>query len=196
MAGIDARAGYAPIGALNMYYEIHGDGPAAGPPARRVHDDRHDGPAPAGAGRDAAGDRRRAAGARAHGRRRPPAHLRADGRRHRGADRVTWGSTGRRRRLQHGRRHCPAAGDPPPGGRAQARGRLGLLHSDGMHAEALEMFPSITPELFAGSRSRRRTSGRRRTPDDFPRLVGKLKQLDTTAFAWPEDRSARSPRPR
>ena len=26
MASIDARTGYAPIGALNMYYEIHGSG--------------------------------------------------------------------------------------------------------------------------------------------------------------------------
>ena len=58
--------------------------------------------------------------------------------------------------------------------------------SDGMHAAALEMFPSITPELFAGSpieAAYRRTAP---NPEDFPRLVEKLKQLDVTPFAWPE----------
>jgi pimeloyl-ACP methyl ester carboxylesterase len=59
--------------------------------------------------------------------------------------------------------------------------------SDGMHAVALEMFPSITPELFAGSQieeAYRRTAP---NPDDFPKLVEKLKKLDTTEFAWPSD---------
>jgi pimeloyl-ACP methyl ester carboxylesterase len=58
--------------------------------------------------------------------------------------------------------------------------------SDGMHAAALEMFPSITPELFAGTpieEAYRRTAP---NPGDFPRLVEKLTRLDTTPFAWPE----------
>ena len=59
--------------------------------------------------------------------------------------------------------------------------------SDGMHAVALEMFPSITPEMFAGSpieAAYRRTAP---NPGDFPKLVEKLKQLDTTDYAWPEE---------
>jgi pimeloyl-ACP methyl ester carboxylesterase len=58
---------------------------------------------------------------------------------------------------------------------------------DGMPAEALAVFPSITPELFAGTPME--TEYKRLAPnaDDFPRLVEKLKTLDTTDFAWPED---------
>jgi pimeloyl-ACP methyl ester carboxylesterase len=59
--------------------------------------------------------------------------------------------------------------------------------SDSMHPEALEMFPSITPEMFAGSpieEAYRRTAP---NPDDFPKLVAKLSALDTTPFAWPEE---------
>jgi pimeloyl-ACP methyl ester carboxylesterase len=59
--------------------------------------------------------------------------------------------------------------------------------SDSMHPEALEMFPSITPEMFAGSpieEAYRRTAP---DPGDFPKLVAKLSALDTTPFAWPEE---------
>ena len=59
--------------------------------------------------------------------------------------------------------------------------------SDGMHAIALEMFPSITPELFAGSPMETEYLRIAPNPDDFPKLVEKLKQLDTTEFAWPEE---------
>ena len=59
--------------------------------------------------------------------------------------------------------------------------------SDGMHATALEMFPSITPELFAGSPIEEAYLRSAPTPGDFPKLVEKLKQLDTTEFAWPAD---------
>jgi pimeloyl-ACP methyl ester carboxylesterase len=59
--------------------------------------------------------------------------------------------------------------------------------SDGMHAVALEMFPSITPELFAGSPIEAEYLRTAPSPDDFPRLVEKLKRLDTTEFAWPAD---------
>ena len=59
--------------------------------------------------------------------------------------------------------------------------------SDSMHAAALEMFPSITPELFAGSPIEEAYLRNAPNPDDFPRLVEKLKQLDTTEFAWPAD---------
>jgi pimeloyl-ACP methyl ester carboxylesterase len=59
--------------------------------------------------------------------------------------------------------------------------------SDGMHAVALEMFPSITPELFAGSPIEEAYQRTAPNPGDFPKLVEKLKRLDTTEFAWPED---------
>jgi pimeloyl-ACP methyl ester carboxylesterase len=59
--------------------------------------------------------------------------------------------------------------------------------SDGMHAVALEMFPSITPELFAGSPIEEAYLRTAPNPDEFPRLVDKLKQLDTAPFAWPEE---------
>ena len=59
--------------------------------------------------------------------------------------------------------------------------------SDGMHAVALEMFPSITPEMFAGSPIEEAYSRTSPNPGDFPKLVEKLKQLDTTDFAWPEE---------
>jgi pimeloyl-ACP methyl ester carboxylesterase len=57
--------------------------------------------------------------------------------------------------------------------------------SDGMHAAAWEMFSSITPELFAGSPIEEAYLRTAPNPDDFPKLVAKLKRLDTTEFAWP-----------
>ncbi|MGH9119628.1 MAG: alpha/beta fold hydrolase [Acidimicrobiales bacterium] len=59
--------------------------------------------------------------------------------------------------------------------------------SDGMHAVALEMFQSITPELFAGSPIEEEYLRTAPNPRDFPRLVAKLRQLDTTPYAWPPE---------
>lgn len=59
--------------------------------------------------------------------------------------------------------------------------------SDSMHAAALEMFPAITPELFAGTPIEAAYLRNAPDPGDFPKLVEKLKQLDTTEFAWPVD---------
>jgi pimeloyl-ACP methyl ester carboxylesterase len=59
--------------------------------------------------------------------------------------------------------------------------------SDGMHAAALEMFPSITPELFAGSPIEEAYLRTAPNPADFPKLVARLTQLDTTPFAWSAD---------
>jgi pimeloyl-ACP methyl ester carboxylesterase len=56
--------------------------------------------------------------------------------------------------------------------------------SDGMHPEAWAMFPSITPELFAGTPIEEAYLRTAPNPADFPKLVEKLKQLDTTPFAW------------
>jgi pimeloyl-ACP methyl ester carboxylesterase len=59
--------------------------------------------------------------------------------------------------------------------------------SDGMHPVALQMFPSITPELFAGSPIEAEYLRLAPNPDDFAKLVEKLKELDTTDYAWPAD---------
>jgi len=59
--------------------------------------------------------------------------------------------------------------------------------SDGMPPEALAMFPSITPEMFAGSPIEQEYLRLAPNPGDFPKLVEKLKQLDTTVFAWPKE---------
>jgi pimeloyl-ACP methyl ester carboxylesterase len=58
---------------------------------------------------------------------------------------------------------------------------------DSMHPVALEMFPSMTPELFAGSPLEQAYLELAPNPDDFPKLVEKLKDLDTTDFTWPEE---------
>jgi pimeloyl-ACP methyl ester carboxylesterase len=59
--------------------------------------------------------------------------------------------------------------------------------SDAMPPEALAMFPSITPEMFAGSPIEQEYLRLAPNPGDFPKLVEKLKQLDTMDFAWPKD---------
>jgi pimeloyl-ACP methyl ester carboxylesterase len=61
------------------------------------------------------------------------------------------------------------------------------FRSDGMPAEALAMFPSITPELFAGTPIEAEYLRIAPNPGDFPKLVEKLTRLDTTDFAWPEE---------
>ena len=58
---------------------------------------------------------------------------------------------------------------------------------DAMPAEAIEMFPSITPEMFAGSPFEQAYLELAPNPGDFPKLVEKLKTLDTTPFAWPDE---------
>jgi pimeloyl-ACP methyl ester carboxylesterase len=58
---------------------------------------------------------------------------------------------------------------------------------DGMPEEALAMFPSITPELFKGSPIESEYLRLAPNPGDFPTLVEKLKTLDTTPFAWPDE---------
>jgi pimeloyl-ACP methyl ester carboxylesterase len=59
--------------------------------------------------------------------------------------------------------------------------------SDSMHPEALAMFPSITPELFSGSPIEEAYLRTAPNPGDFPRLVEKLRELDLTPFSWPEE---------
>jgi pimeloyl-ACP methyl ester carboxylesterase len=59
--------------------------------------------------------------------------------------------------------------------------------SDHMHAELLEMIPSITPEAFAGSPFEEEYLRTAPNTDDFPTLVAKLKQLDMEPFAWSQE---------
>jgi pimeloyl-ACP methyl ester carboxylesterase len=56
-----------------------------------------------------------------------------------------------------------------------------------MHAVALEMFPTITPELFAGSPMEAAYQRLSPHPEAFPTLVEKLTALDSAPYAWPED---------
>lgn len=55
---------------------------------------------------------------------------------------------------------------------------------DGMYLEVIEMFPSITPEMFVGTPMEAEYKRLAPNPDDFPNLVLKLKALDTTPFSW------------
>ena len=59
--------------------------------------------------------------------------------------------------------------------------------SDGMHPELLGMIESITPEMFAGSPWEDAYKASSPHPDAFPTLVEKLKTLDVTPFAWPDE---------
>jgi pimeloyl-ACP methyl ester carboxylesterase len=58
---------------------------------------------------------------------------------------------------------------------------------DGMPAEAIAMFPSISAEMFAGSPMEEAYQRLAPDPGRFPVLVDKLKTLDTTDFAWDDD---------
>ena len=58
---------------------------------------------------------------------------------------------------------------------------------NGMPPEAIEMFPTITPEMFKGGPMEAEYKRLAPNPDDFENLVWKLKELDTTDFDWSED---------
>jgi pimeloyl-ACP methyl ester carboxylesterase len=58
---------------------------------------------------------------------------------------------------------------------------------NGMPAEAIEMFPTITPEMFKGSPMESEYKRLAPNPDAFDDLVWKLKELDTTDFNWEQD---------
>ena len=186
MAGIDARAGYAPIGALNMYYEIHGSGrplvvlhgaymtiDMIGPILPGLAETRRViAPEQQGHGRTADVDRPLTYEQMADDTGALIRHLDIDE-----AD-VLGYSMGGGIALQLAIRH--------PAIVRKLVVASASFSSDAMHAEALEMFPSITPELFAGTPIEQAYQRTAPNPDGFPRLVEKLKQLDTTPFAWPE----------
>jgi pimeloyl-ACP methyl ester carboxylesterase len=57
------------------------------------------------------------------------------------------------------------------------------------------MFPSISPEMFAGTPMEETYKRLAPDPDGFPGLVAKLKTLDTVEFAWSEDAIRAIPSP-
>jgi pimeloyl-ACP methyl ester carboxylesterase len=187
MASSDTQTGYAPIGDLSMYYEIHGSGaplillhgaymtidlmePLLSGLARTrqviaVEQQGH--------GRTADVDRPITYEQMADDTAGLMRHLQIDN-----AD-VLGFSMGGATALQLAIRH-------PALVRKLVLASAGF-RSDSMHAEALAMFPSITPELFAGTPIEAAYLRTAPNPGDFPKLVEKVTQLDTTPFAWPED---------
>jgi pimeloyl-ACP methyl ester carboxylesterase len=59
--------------------------------------------------------------------------------------------------------------------------------SDGLQPELLQMIPSMTPEMLAGSPLEAMYVELAPNPGRFPVLVEKLKALDMTPFAWPAE---------
>jgi pimeloyl-ACP methyl ester carboxylesterase len=59
--------------------------------------------------------------------------------------------------------------------------------SDAAPKQAQEMFEAITPEMFAGSPMEEAYQRLAPRPEDFPTLVAKVTELDTTPFDWSED---------
>jgi pimeloyl-ACP methyl ester carboxylesterase len=187
MSATDTETGYAPIGDLRMYYEIHGEGR----PLLLLHGAYMSidlmGPL---LGELAKGRRVIAAEMQGHGRTadidRPITYeAMADDSaallRHLGIERadVFGYSMGGGIALQLAIRH-------PELVRRLVVASAGYS-SDSMHPEALAMFPTITPELFAGSPIEQEYRRLAPDPAGFPKLVERLKELDTTEFAWPEE---------
>jgi pimeloyl-ACP methyl ester carboxylesterase len=56
-----------------------------------------------------------------------------------------------------------------------------------MHPELLEMIPTLTPEVFAGSPREEAYLRTAPNPEGFPTLVAKIKRLDMEPFAWPPE---------
>src|SRR5689334_2374162 len=76
--------------------------------------------------------------------------------------------------------------------RQPARVRRAVLAStafayNGMPPEAIELFPTITPELFKGSPMEEEYKRLSPHPEKFESLVWKLKELDTTEFDWSDE---------
>jgi pimeloyl-ACP methyl ester carboxylesterase len=186
MSTIDTQTGYAPLGDLNMYYEVHGRGrplillhgaymtiDLMGPIVPELAKTRQVIAAEQqGHGRTADVDRPLTYEHMADDTAALMRHLGVDS-----AD-VFGYSMGGGTALQLAIRHPELV--------RKLVVASASYTSDGMHAVALEMFPSITPELFAGSPIEEAYLRTAPNPADFPRLVEKLKQLDVTPYAWPE----------
>jgi pimeloyl-ACP methyl ester carboxylesterase len=66
---------------------------------------------------------------------------------------------------------------------------------DSMHQVVIDMFPTLSPEMFAGSEFESEYQRIAPEPDRFADLVMKLKELDMTPFAWSEDEIRAIPSP-
>ena len=187
MSSHEADTGYVPVNDLEMYYEIHG----AGPPCVLLHGAYMSadamGPLLPGL---AANRRVIAVEQQNHGRTadidRPITYEQmaddtAAAMRHLEVEQadVVGYSMGGAVALQLAIRH-------PERVRKLVVASAGFSY-DGMHAEALEMFPTITPELFAGSPVEEEYLRLAPNPGDFPKLVEKLVTLDSTPFSWEQD---------
>jgi pimeloyl-ACP methyl ester carboxylesterase len=188
MAGTEARTGYAPVGELRLYYEVHGEGR----PLVLLHGAYMTvdmmGPLIAGLApaRQVIAIEQQAHGRTADAAGRPLTYE--------GMADDTAGV------LEHlGIEQADVMGYSMGGGialqlalRHPARVRKLVVASagyryDAMPPEAIAMFPSITPEMFKGSPMEEAYLRLSPNPDGFATLVEKLKTLDTTDFAWPEE---------
>jgi pimeloyl-ACP methyl ester carboxylesterase len=187
LAPTDLESGYAPVNGLNMYYEVHG----TGPPLVLLHGAYFTADLMAPIVPGLAEFRRVIVPEmQAHGHTadvdRPITYEQmADDTAaligHLGLDRadIVGYSMGGGVGLQLAIRH--------PGVVRRLVAMSASYTSDGMPRVALDMFPSITPELFAGSPIEEAYLRTAPNPADFPVLVDKLKRLDTTPYAWPAD---------
>jgi pimeloyl-ACP methyl ester carboxylesterase len=58
---------------------------------------------------------------------------------------------------------------------------------DGYYPEVLAGIKEITPEVFAGTPLEEAYMRNSPNPEDWPKLIERLKSLDGTDFSWPED---------
>jgi pimeloyl-ACP methyl ester carboxylesterase len=187
VATTDAQQGYAPVGDLEMYYEIHGRGrptlllhgaymtiDAMGPILPGLAESRQViVPEQQGHGRTADIDRPITYEQMADDTAALARHLEIDD-----ADVIGY-SMGGGIALQMAIRHPDLV--------RRLVVASASFTSDGMQAVLLEMAPSIMPEMFAGSPIEEEYLRTAPNPRDFPKLVEKLTLLDTTHFAWPEE---------
>jgi pimeloyl-ACP methyl ester carboxylesterase len=187
MGSTDTQAGYAPVGNLSMYYEVHGSGEPLvllhgaymtidmmGPLLSGLAESRRVIAVELqGHGRTADIDRALTYEQMADDTAGLLRHVELES-----ADVVGY-SMGGAAALQVAIRH-PAA----------VRKLVAISTGfalDGAHAALLEMAPTMTAEMFADSPMEQEYQRLAPNPGDFPTLVEKIKELDTTHFAWPED---------
>jgi pimeloyl-ACP methyl ester carboxylesterase len=195
MTDIQARTGYAPVGDLRMYYEIHGEGrplvllhgaymivESFGPLLAGLAE-QHQVVVPEmqGHGRTADVDRPITYEQMADDVAGLIAQLGLE------QPDVVGYSMGAGITLQLGIRHHGLA--------RRLVAASASFSSAGIQPEAWAMFPSITPEMFAGTPMEDAYKQVAPDPDAFPALVAKLKTLDTEEFAWSEDEIRAIPSP-
>ena len=195
MTDTRAGTGYAPVGDLQMYYEVHGEGPPLvllhgaymiaddfGPLIAGLAEHRLlIVPEMQGHGRTADVDRPITYEQMADDTAGLIGHLGLE------QPDVFGYSMGAGITLQLGIRH--------PGLARRLVAASASYSSAGIQPEAWAMFPSISVEMFAGTPMEATYKRVAPDPDAFPALVQKLKTLDTVDFAWPEDKIRAIPSP-